>query len=77
MHENTKSPTHVINLSSIEQNDDTSMVIIKTYNRAHKSQNCRKKNIIHVQKHHKTLKTEVSQTGEKIVKLEFNELEHV
>ena len=60
-------------LSSIVQNDGTSIVIIKTYDRAHKSQNCRKNNRKHVQKHHKTLKNDFSQTGEKIVKLEFHE----
>ena len=64
----------MINLSSIVQNDGTSIVIIKTYDRAHKSQNCRKNNRKHVQKHHKTLKSEVSITGEKIGKLEINEL---
>ena len=67
----------MIILSSIVQNDGTNVEIIKTYDRSHKSQNCRKKNIIHVEKHHKTIKNEVSKTGEKIGKLEFNELKHV
>ena len=48
MHKNTKSPKHMRILSSIVQNDGTNVEIIKTYDRAHKSQNCRKNNIIHV-----------------------------
>ena len=76
MHKNDKSPKHMRIWNSIVQNDGTNVVIIKTYDRAQKSQNCRKNNIIHVEKQHKTLKNKVSQTGEKIVKLELNELEH-
>ena len=67
----------MIILSPIVQNDGINVVIIKTYDRAHKSQNCRKNNRTQVQKHNKTLKNYFSKTGEKIIKLEFNELEHV
>ena len=76
-HTNTKSTKNMIQKVSIVQNDHTTMMIIKTCNRTHKNKNCGKNYKIQVQKHTKPKIHEMSQTKEKIVKLEYDELRQV